>query len=81
MSVSSIPYCGDCLGLNLHPCAHVRCKVSIIIVIFVGTSPWPAWAGGPRMDRRAVTSLGVVNISRLASSLRGDLIFPSDPKT
>ena len=27
-------------------------------------------AGGPRMDRRALTSSGVVNISRLASRLR-----------
>ena len=27
-------------------------------------------AGGPRMDLRAVTSLGVVKISRLASRLR-----------
>ena len=35
MSVGSIPYCGDCLGLNLHPRAHVCCKVIIIITIVI----------------------------------------------
>ena len=65
MSVGSIPYCGDCLGLNLHPCAHVRCKVSIVI-FFLLLAPGQPSAGGPRMDRRALTSPGVVKISRLA---------------
>ena len=54
MSVGSIPYCGDCLGLNLHPCAHVRCKVSIVI-FFLLLAPGQPSAGGPRMDRRALT--------------------------
>ena len=35
MSAGSIPNCGDCLGLNLHPCAHVRCKVFNIIAIII----------------------------------------------
>ena len=33
------------------------------------TRPWPAFGRGPRMDRRAVTCLGVVKISRLALRL------------
>ena len=35
MSAGSIPNCGDCIGLNLHPCAHVRCKVINIIAIII----------------------------------------------
>ena len=36
-------------------------------------------AGGPRMDRRAVTSLGVVKTSRLASRLRRSARRGPDP--
>ena len=36
-------------------------------------------AGGPRMDRRAVTSSGVVNTSRLASRLRRSARRGPDP--
>ena len=32
--------------------------------------PGRPWAGRPRMDRQVVTSLGAVNVSRLASRLR-----------
>ena len=40
---------------------------SICILLTLG--PGRPSAGGPRMDRRVVTSLGVVNVSRLASRL------------
>ena len=41
-----------------------------VIQYFVYLAPGRPLAGGPRMDRRAVTSPGVVKISRLASRLR-----------
>ena len=44
--------------------------LGFIIYIFVSLGPGRPSAGGPRMDRRAVTSSGVVKISRLASRLR-----------
>ena len=37
---------------------------------FLLLGPGRPLAGGPRMDRRVVTSLGVVKISRLALHLR-----------
>ena len=42
----------------------------VISEILVRLGPGRPSAGGPRMDRRAVTSLGVVEISHLASRLR-----------
>ena len=41
-----------------------------IVQGFDALGPGRPSAGGPRMDRRAVTSSGVVQISRLASRLR-----------
>ena len=38
-----------------------------VLQLFDKLGPGRPSAGGPRMDRRAVTSLGVVKISRLAS--------------
>ena len=42
----------------------------IMFKSFMRLGPGRPSAGGPRMDRRAVTSPGVVKISRLASRLR-----------
>ena len=42
----------------------------IFYQIFSQLGPGRPSAGGPRMDGRAVTSLGIVKISRLASRLR-----------
>ena len=39
------------------------------------TRPWSSLAGGPRMDRRVVTSPGVVNISPLASRSKCCICF------
>ena len=41
-----------------------------LFLTFCAVGPGQPSAGGPRMDRRAVTSSGVVQISRLASRLR-----------
>ena len=45
-------------------------------IFYVQLGPGP---GGPRMDRRAVTSLGVVKISRLALRLRRSAQSGPDP--
>ena len=45
-------------------------------IFYVQLGPGP---GGPRMDRRAVTSLGVVKISRLALRLRRSARRGPDP--
>ena len=49
---------------------HHIVLVDLLCGILVLLGPgWPS-AGGPRMDRRVVTSPGVVKVSRLASRLR-----------
>ena len=50
-----------------------------IFVQFVILGPGRPSAGGPRMDRRAVTSLGVVKISRLARACGAQLGMTNDP--
>ena len=47
--------------------------------IFILLGPGRPSAGGPRMDRRAVTSAGVVKILRLASRLRRSAQRGPDP--
>ena len=46
---------------------------------FMSLGPGRPGAGGPRMDRRAVTSSGVVKISRLTSRLRRSAWRGPDP--
>ena len=48
---------------------------------FNGLDPGRPSAGGPRVDRRAVTSLGVVKISRLASRLQRSARRGLEPKS
>ena len=52
---------------------HSHCQIFVIL------GPGRPSAGGPRMDRQAVTSLGVVKISRLDWRLRRSARRGPDP--
>ena len=54
-------------------------RVSIVLVVLYTLGPGRPLAGGPRMDCQAVTSPGVVKISRLTLRLRRSARRGPDP--
>ena len=62
--------CKYLFAANLYISFYVTVKFTISQLDFNVLGPGRPSAGGPRMDRRAVTSPGVVKILRLASRLR-----------